>query len=140
MLVYATADDLAAWTGEDPPSNAQQLLRTASLAIRDVTKTAFYATDDTGLPTDPVIVQAFKDACCAHAAALAAFDYDPATGGVYEAGMVEGGVKIGSASITAGDAAAAIDGAQQLLHGLAPEAMRVLRLEMRWNLAPWVVG
>lgn len=141
MLVYATSDDLAAWTGEAAPTNATQLLRTASLAIREVTKTAFYATDDTGLPTDPNVAQAFNDACCAHAAALAAFDYDPTTGGVYEAGLVESSVKIGSASVTAADGDAAIQAAQGLLGGLAPEALRVLRLEMPWwNLSPWLVG
>lgn len=81
-LIYAAPTDLATWTNATAPANATQLLRRASSLVRKHTATLFYATDTGGLPTDAVVLQAFKDATCAQAAMWTAAGIDPAGGGV----------------------------------------------------------
>lgn len=139
MLVYATTDALAAWTGADAPVNATALLRTASLAVREATELCFYVTDATGMPTDAAILQAFQDATCSQAAALDANDVDPLAGGTLEAG-VHSSDGIGSARITYADAVAAAEAKQRLLGGLCVEAARIIRNAGLYATAPWVVG
>lgn len=98
-LVYATAADLATWTGTTAPTNATPLLRRASALVRKATGTAFYATGTNGLPTDAPTLQAFNDATCAQATFWAANNIDPATGGLSQAGILTN-KRLGSASLT----------------------------------------
>lgn len=141
MLVYAKSTDYAAWTGTTAPSNITQVLRSASLAVREATELSFYATDTTGMPTDPGILQAFNDATCCQAAALIALGVDTNAGGAVVASVKES-KSIGSARITyaAQDAKNAAEAKQQALTGLVPEAIRILRDAGALKLSPWVVG
>ena len=142
-LVYAVPDDLAAWTGSAAPANATPLLRSASLLVRDATASAFYATDATGLPTDPGTLQAFKDATCAQAAFWAANGIDPAAGALPTAGVLRG-KKLGSASLDYDTAAAASQAVLQArmdsVEALVPEAVRILRGAGVNTYGPWIVG
>lgn len=63
--IYATPDQLAAWTGDPAPPDADRLLARASEDVEDALRTAVYATDAAGMPTDPDVVQALADATCA---------------------------------------------------------------------------
>lgn len=64
--VYATAAQYQAYSGQTPPADIDRLLARASELIdSDVTKTAWYDTDDAGLPTNSVVVAAFANATCA---------------------------------------------------------------------------
>ena len=82
MLVYATPTDLAMWAGDPAPINASQLLRSASILVRDATRAALYDVDQAGKPSDSDVLTAFKDATCAQAAMWAAAGIDPTEGGV----------------------------------------------------------
>lgn len=80
MLIYATPADLT--TGDLPwlpsaPANAGSLLRSASLLVYSATVAAFYNVDDTGLPTDATVLQAFKDATCVQVATWVGLGMDP---------------------------------------------------------------
>jgi hypothetical protein len=70
-LVYATLADMAGYApaGTKLPdaTEAVRVLTSASKFIRRATKTAIYATDVDGYPTDVKIRQAFRDATCAQA-------------------------------------------------------------------------
>lgn len=138
--VYATADDLAAWTDQEAPANARALLRSAAYRVREATATAFYPADAaTGLPTKPELLEAFRDATCAHAAFMAAEGIDPFAGGTYDA-TVESDVQVGSGRVGYADANAAAAIRIQAVQGLCPEAWLILRQSgLRWG-APWVVG
>lgn len=140
MPVYATSDDLSSWTGAAAPSNAVQLLRTASLAVQEATQTAFYAVDEADAPTDATVIAAFRDATCAQAAAMIAQAVDPLAGGTYSSDGVEQSVGIGTARVQFADAAEAIEAQQQLLQGLCPEAQRILRLAGIQVGVAWVAG
>lgn len=137
MLVYATPNDLAVWTGHATPSNALQLLRSASLAVREATELCFYAVDSDGFPSEYVKLQAFRDATCAQAAFLAANDIDPFAG--LQPG-VESSTKIGTASIVFADADMAAEAKQAALGSIVIEAQRILRDAGVLPTDPWVVG
>lgn len=127
MLVYADSADLAAYTGVAAPANATQLLRFASMLVRRVTSQAFYAVDETGLPTDADVLTAFRDATCAQANAWSLNGIDPAAGVAGVGGVV---VKksLGSASVDyAVDSSVAAEQARLAGGGLTLEAMLILR-------------
>ncbi|MFD8151742.1 hypothetical protein ACFV28_13455 [Streptomyces sp. NPDC059720] len=63
--VYATPEQLTAWTGQPAPPDADRLLARASEDVDDALVTAVYATDALGMPTDPDILRALADATCA---------------------------------------------------------------------------
>lgn len=65
--VYATTADLAVYLDAAPPVGARRLLRKASRTIDYLLIGARYATDDAGLPTDPDVKAALRDATCAQA-------------------------------------------------------------------------
>lgn len=66
-MAYATAVELEDGTGTHPglgylPTNADQLLYRASRDVDRATQCATYETDEDDLPTDPVVLQALKEA------------------------------------------------------------------------------
>ena len=67
--VYATADDYATFTGAAAPADIGQLLAQASRFLdSNLFRLCRYEADqDTGMPTDPVVLGAFSDAACAQA-------------------------------------------------------------------------
>lgn len=66
MTTYATAAQLAAFTGVAAPADAARQLLRASEIIDQALRTAIYDVDaGTGLPTDAATLQAFADATCA---------------------------------------------------------------------------
>ncbi|WHM36310.1 hypothetical protein [Streptomyces sp. BPTC-684] len=72
--LYATPEQLSAWTGQAAPPGAERLLARASEDIDDALLTACYAVDAVGGPTDPKIAAALADAVCAQV------EYQAATG------------------------------------------------------------
>lgn len=63
--VYATPEQLTAWTGQPAPADAERLLTRASEDVDSALLAAVYATDSAGMPTDPEVTQALSDAVCA---------------------------------------------------------------------------
>ncbi|MEU3917113.1 hypothetical protein [Streptomyces sp. NPDC029004] len=92
--VYATPEQLTAWTGQPAPTDADRLLARASEDIDDALLTAVYRTDVLGVPTDTKVIQALADAACAQV------EYQLATGddGTGAAGRW-GSVAIGPVSL-----------------------------------------
>lgn len=90
VLVYADAAALTAWTGQAPPANAAQLLRSASMLITTATVASVYGVDDAGLPSDAKVLEAFKDATCAQVAYWVGAGVDPAAGGISTKAPVRG--------------------------------------------------
>ncbi|MGD6762047.1 hypothetical protein ACOKM5_24240 [Streptomyces sp. BH097] len=125
--VYATPEQLTAWTGRPAPPDADRLLERASEDVDDALTTAVYATDTAGMPTCPTTRQALADATCAQV------EYQLATGddGTGAAGRWDS-VSIGPVSLSGRkdgpSAAGDVD--------LAPRAHRALR---RAGLLPGVI-
>lgn len=140
MLIYATPADLTAWTGAAAPTNAVQLLRSASLLVQEATNNAYYDTPPAvgqssgsynyyrpdALPSDPTVAGVLRDATCIQAAAWAALGIDPTLAGVVKS-SVASQKHIGTASITYADAATSAAAKTLAATQLVPEAMRLLR-------------
>ncbi|GAU67681.1 hypothetical protein SSP35_05_02480 [Streptomyces sp. NBRC 110611] len=125
--VYATPEQLAAWTGQPTPEDAERLLARASEDIDSALLTAVYPVDDDGDPTAATIAAALADATCAQV------EYWLATGddGTGAAGHWDS-VSIGPVSLSGRSSAPpAASGVE-----LAPRAARALR---RAGLVPGVV-
>ncbi|MFZ3569276.1 hypothetical protein ACNYS0_20200 [Streptomyces sp. BH034] len=125
--VYATPEQLTAWTGQPAPPDADRLLARASEDVDDALLSAVYDTDTAGMPTDPAVVAALADATCAQV------EYQQATGddGTGAAGQWDA-VSIGPVSLSGRkqgpQAAGDVD--------LAPRAHRALK---RAGLLPGVI-
>lgn len=65
--VYATVDDLAADLGDQqqPPANAERMLRDASRDVDDLIVSAIYSTGPDEMPLDDEIREALRDATLA---------------------------------------------------------------------------
>lgn len=142
-LVYATTTDLTAWTGATAPPNATQLLRRASGLVRKATAAAFYATDATGLPTDPPTLQAFKDATTAQAALWTAAGIDPTGGGVAVVAPLRA-KRIGSAALdydtSATSSVTAYAARAAATTTLCDESVDILQQAGINLISPWVAG
>lgn len=129
VLTYATADDLAAWTGSTAPSNATQLLRSASLLVAQFVANDWYAVDDDGYPTDTALRQALRDATTEQAASWAALGINPAAGA---AGATRQAIRtrIGTAQVDYGSSAEGRNSDDQAAAAtqLSPGAFQILRL------------
>lgn len=72
MRIYATVQEFTDFLDPDPvPANAGRLLRKASWRLDDVLIGARYDTDTDGMPTDPDIVDLFREAVCLQAQYIA---------------------------------------------------------------------
>lgn len=103
-LVYATPTDLASWltaggSSVPAPTNAAQLLRSASLQVHAALARDVYAIDVGEMPTDAKILAAVRDATCAQVASWLAADIDPLAGTSGAAGKVSSSSILG-ASVT----------------------------------------
>jgi len=142
-LVYATAADLATWTGTTAPTNATQLLRRASGLVRKATSVAFYATDTNGLPTDADTLQAFNDATCAQANLWASAGIDPAGGGVAVIAPLRS-KRLGSAALdydtSATSSVTAYSARAKAATELCEEAFDILTTAGLNLINPWIAG
>lgn len=145
-LVYATADDWRTYNGLDEgapiPANLAMLLQAGSLAVRTYTSVTVYHVDDAGKPTDPFILQAFKDATCAHATAMDALGIDPDKGGAVSQDTYAS-KSISGASFTYNSAEQAnlVALKQQVADGmLAPTARAILDAAGLNSTGPWRAG
>ena len=125
MLVYADEADLSTHVVE-LPDNADTLLRFASVLVRKATRFDVYDITPAGMPDDPWVIEAFRDATCVQAAMWAQNGVDPTAG---SAG-VDGGVE--SSSIAGGTVkydTSHVDAARSSVDTLSPMAVAVLRAE-----------
>lgn len=135
--VYATVDDFAQWMDADLPANGRAFLRSASIAVRDYTATAWYSVNTDGTPSDATFAATFRDATCAQAAFLVGVGYDPLSGTV---APVESDAGVGSARVNYADGALAAARIYAGVHGLCPEARKLIAQGGVPVGVPWVVG
>lgn len=126
MRLYATTVELSAWM--DPqaaPANAASLLRSASGLVRSETKTAVYATDAEGYPTDAALVAAFMEATCAQAKFWTDHGIDPSLGAAGVAPLAAS-KSIGGASIQYSTYVSTAEARANAAGTLSPDAWYIL--------------
>ncbi|WP_063023826.1 hypothetical protein [Nocardia niwae] len=84
MLTYAVPDDLMdGWLAEEPDAaEAERDIRYASILVRKATRLDIYEVDPAGLPTEPDVIEAMRDATCAQVAEWQEAGINPAAGSV----------------------------------------------------------
>jgi hypothetical protein len=125
VLIYATPDDLAGYTGQPAPDNAEHLLRAASRRVARATRGAVYATQPNGKPVDDDLVDALREATCAQVATWAALDVDLDKGAA-GAAKVKTASSVDGASVTYQVAAGQADALAAATTALADEAADIL--------------
>ena len=123
-LVYATPQDLA-----EQPENAQSVLLIASLLVRRHTVTAFYRTDEMGMPRDEAVRALFRAATIAQVEFWVAHEIDPVRGAIGITGSTQVSSKsIGSAFVSYDSSATERSVADRLasLDSLCPTATAIL--------------
>lgn len=124
-LIYATVDDLAAWTDTTPPGDADVLLREASTLVQAACLADLYDTDPDGYPTDATLRDAMRDATCAQVVFWAVHGIDPTAGAAgLDAVVTSSGIDGASVSTNAADLA---ESKTASLGGVVPTASRILR-------------
>lgn len=121
MRAYATPADLnrPPWNAEADETEALTVIMRATPLLEHLTKTARYATDVDGYPTDPTIIEAFKDAACAQAL------YFLETGDITGAAARFNSLSLGSFSASGGGTGSATN-TSAAEDQYAPEAIRIL--------------
>lgn len=124
--VYATAQDYTASPYGDPTvSVSDAALTRASLALDTALIGAWYDTDIDGLPTDPALVEAFKQATIATARYL---DETGDSGGTGASGQWQS-ASIGSASYTRAPTVAQVSAG--ILPPVAADILKVAGIKIR---------
>ncbi|MGW6848988.1 hypothetical protein ACWGCK_09530 [Streptomyces virginiae] len=114
---YATPEQLAAWTGQPAPADAERLLARAGEDVDSALLTAIYPVDEDGDPLDLKIRTALANATCAQVEfQLVGGDDGTGAGGQWDS------VSIGPVSLSGRSSRTAAAGVE-----LAPRADRALR-------------
>lgn len=72
LPVYATVEEFGVFLDPDPvPANAARLLKNASRKLDGLLIGACYDTDTGGMPTDPDVIDLFREAVCLQAQYIA---------------------------------------------------------------------
>lgn len=141
-VVYATSEDLAGapWSVSPLPANVDRQLAYASRLVRAATRSAIYATDDDGAPTDAAVIAGFRDAVCAQVSAWVSLGItDPAAEGASSSGGVVTSKSLGPRSIGyAGTEGKAAERAR-IVRELTDEAAGYID-DLNLPSAPWVTG
>lgn len=119
--VYATKEQLEVYLeGEPVPDGAARLLRSASRDVDDMLLTAVYAVDAAGMPTDPDVAEALREATC-----LQAMHRDERGD---EIDMMGSGESVRLGTLAFGGVGGSGSQGSQPIPVWNPEAFRVLRL------------
>lgn len=125
MRKYATLNEYKDFA-EQPPENdevVEKRLGTASFEVDGLTRTAAYATDAEGYPTDPQVREAFRDATCAIIQHWSPEGTDDPLG----VAMYAGAVKIGSVSLgTTSSSSDGLSAQEKLERRLGSRAISIL--------------
>lgn len=125
MLIFATHDDVVKWI-DDPLTdrNIDSLLRRASSMVQRAVRSARFAVTPAGMPEDPDIEDALRDAVCEQVAVWLESDVNPVE--VASAAAPVAASSIGDASISYGDSSASNAAKDAVSAELHPAAFDIL--------------
>lgn len=131
MLIYATPEQLRDFmhgegSTQEPPADAQLLLRKASQLVAEATRGATYTVTSDDLPSDPDVARAFREATCSQAEAWSINGITP--GSLASRPQRVASKSLGGASVSYESDGAATAAANALASGeeLVGDARRIL--------------
>ncbi|MER8158162.1 hypothetical protein [Streptomyces sp. NPDC094472] len=116
--VYATAADFQGYTGQAPPADVDQLLARATAMLEaQVLRMCWYDVDSDGMPTNPLVLEAIRNAVCAQVQW-----WGELGDSIGAAGVGWGSVGIGSVSLSrSGSASGPASAAREIAPQVADE-------------------
>jgi len=130
---YATTQDYAAYLGVAPPPGIDLLLARASLLVDEALLSAVYPVGEDGMPADPAVAAALRDATIEQAAYWVATGEDGSGATAEYANVSIGSVSLGRAQTGAGG------GGSGAVRPLAPAAALILSRAGLLGHAPQVI-
>ncbi|MFD4523254.1 hypothetical protein ACFWP7_04830 [Streptomyces sp. NPDC058470] len=129
-MAYATVEEFTDYLDPDPvPDNAARLLNRASKRLDSVLIGAVYETDENGLPTDPDLVEIFREAVCIQAQYIAALGDE--TGAMANVSQMSlGNQQIVRAISVVGSGTPRV----------SPDMLELLQVEGLWPVYPYTWG
>ncbi|WP_430376698.1 hypothetical protein [Streptomyces sp. B1-3] len=129
-MAYATVQEFTDYLDPDPaPPNAARLLEKASRRLDRLLIGAIYPTDADGLPTDPELIEVFREAVCIQAQYIA--DLGDETGAMANVSQMElGNQKIVRAISVVGSGTPRV----------SPDLLDLLQTKGLWPVYPYTWG
>ena len=125
MLIFATDADVEKWMGEPLDGRSvDALLRRASSLVQRAVRSARFAVTPAGMPQDPDIEEALRDATCEQVTVWLENDVNPVE--VASAAAPVAASSIGDASINYGDSSASNAAKDSISTTLHPAAFDIL--------------
>ena len=125
MLIFATDADVEKWMGEPlDVRSVDVLLRRASSLVQRAVRSARFAVTPAGMPQDPDIEEALRDATCEQVTVWLENDVNPVE--VASAAAPVAASSIGDASINYGDSSASNAAKDSISTTLHPAALEIL--------------
>lgn len=129
---YATTADLARYLGRAPEPGSRRLLARATRKIDELCRTAIYPVDDEGMPLDPAVAAALRDATCAQVEWWAEIGDETGSGAV----SALAGAQIGTVRLPGSGGGSSTGGSMQY----APEAISILTAAGLTSQGPIIPG
>ena len=125
MLIFATDADVEKWMGEPLDGRSvDALLRRASSLVQRAVRSARFAVTPAGMPQDPDIEEALRDAVCEQVTVWLENDVNPVE--VASAAAPVAASSIGDASVNYGDSSASNAAKDSISTTLHPAAFDIL--------------
>ena len=125
MLIFATDADVEKWMGEPLDGRSvDSLLRRASSLVQRAVRSARFAVTPAGMPQDPDIEEALRDATCEQVTVWLENDVNPVE--VASAAAPVAASSIGDASVNYGDSSASNAAKDSISTTLHPAALDIL--------------
>lgn len=135
MLLFASSGDFEKYADMEAPTNIDRLLGLASSWVRDAVRRAQFDTTPAGLPSDPDVEDALRDATCEQVLVWVQNGVEPGKaptrGAVSSSSIGDGSVSYETASVVEARALTATS--------IAPTALMILDSADLTGGQPWVV-
>lgn len=137
MLVFAQPDDVVAWAGYtfDKDVNLQPLIRRASSMVQRAVRSARFEVTPAGMPEDPDVMDALRDAVCEQVTVWVENDISPTAIASATGAVTSSSIGDASVSYSSVDAAQVKDQAANELCDAALDILANAGLVGGW---PWV--
>ena len=137
MLVFAKPDDVVTWAGYafDKDVNLQPLIRRASSMVQRAVRSARFEVTPAGMPEDPDVMDALRDAVCEQVTVWVENDISPTAIASATGAVTSSSIGDASVSYSSVDAAQVKDQAANELCDAALDILSNAGLIGGW---PWV--
>ena len=137
MLVFAQPDDVVTWAGYafDKDVNLQPLIRRASSMVQRAVRSARFEVTPAGMPEDPDVMDALRDAVCEQVTVWVENDINPTAIASATGAVTSSSIGDASVSYSSVDAAQVKDQAANELCDAALDILANAGLVGGW---PWV--